>query len=74
MKNECAKMRKPDDPYEIWENDYIGWTWFVLKKYQVSDYKENARWFCLVKTPIVPEGELGDVYVKDIIKNATRIK
>ena len=39
----------------------------------MNDDKPYARWFCLVKTPIVPEGELGDVYVSEIKSVATRI-
>lgn len=74
MKNQCAKMRKADDPYEIWENEIIQWTWYVLKKWQADDNKVGARWFCLVKTPIVPQGEMGDCYSKEIIDNAMRIK
>ncbi len=67
-------MRPKDDPYEIWENESIGWVWKVLKKWQSNDYAQNARWFCLVETPIVPQGELGDCYVSDIRKNSERIK
>lgn len=71
--NLCAKMRKPDNPYEIWKSRDGSWTWFVLKKWQSDDDKPYARWFCLVKTPIVPEGEMGDVYVKDIKGAAVRV-
>lgn len=68
MKNKCLKTRKSDNPYEIWGNSPLlpNWTWHVLKKWQLDDNKPHARWFCLVKSPIVPEGELGDVYVSDI--------
>lgn len=71
-KNLCAKTRPASDPYEIWQAGT--WTWLVLKKWQVDDNKPYARWYCLVKTPIVPDGEYGDVYVKDIKSVATRIK
>jgi len=40
-----------------------------LRKYQNPENEvknQYARWHCLVKTPYVPQGELGDVYVKDI--------
>jgi len=76
-KNLCGKTRKADNPYEVWENARAGWQWLVLKKWQSPEKeKENeyARWFCLVKTPIVPSGEMGDVYVKEIKENAVRIK
>jgi len=68
MKNTQSKTRPADNPYEIWSNSPIlpDWEWHILKKWQLDDNKPNARWFCLVKTPIVPEGEYGDVYVKDI--------
>lgn len=74
-KNECGKTRPASDPYEVWVAG--DWTWNVLKKYQ-SPAKEAenpyARWFCLVVTPIVPRGELGDVYVTEITRVARRVK
>jgi len=75
-KNQFLKERKANNPYEIWGNSPIlpNWTWYVLKKWQKNDNKEYARWFCLVKTPIVPEGEYGDVYVKDIKEDAIAIQ
>ena len=73
-KNLCAKTVKPENAYEIWESYVRGWTWFVLKKWQVDDNKPYARWFCLVRSPFVPEGEYGDVYVSDIKSHARRIK
>jgi hypothetical protein len=72
MANCCAKTRPANDPYEIWQAG--NWTWYVLKKWQADDNKPYARWFCLVKTPIVPEGEYGDVYVSEIKGHAVRIK
>ena len=66
MKNLCAKTRPDNKPYEIWEDKTIGWKWLVLKKWQADDDKPYGRWFCKVITPIVPEGELGDVYVSEI--------
>lgn len=71
--NPCAKTRPKDQPYEIWQTPDGQWQWHVLKKWQVDDNKPYARWFCLVKSPIVPEGEMGDVYVKEIKQYATRI-
>jgi hypothetical protein len=71
MKNLCAKMRKPDNPYEVWSNGT--WTWKVLKKWQGDDSKPYARWFCLVITPMCPDGEYGDVYVSEILEQAVRI-
>jgi hypothetical protein len=67
MKNKYAKTRPINNPYEVWRNPRLpGWTWNVLKKWQIDDNKPNARWFCNVISPICPGGELGDVYVKDI--------
>ena len=75
MKNTQGKIRKANNPYEIWGNSPLlpNWKWYVLKKWQADDDKEYARWFCLVKTPIVPEGEYGDVYVKDIKDDAQAV-
>ena len=67
-KNPCGKTRPFNKPYEIWWMPN-GWEWHVLKKWQTPEKeKENeyARWFCLVKSPIVPNGEAGDVYVNEI--------
>lgn len=75
IKNLCGKTVTRENAYEIWSSG--AWTWYVLKKYQSPENEaknEYARWFCDVVTPIVPEGEMGDVYVKDIKSNATRIK
>jgi len=74
MKNECAKTRPADKPYEIWRSANGTWEWHVLKKWQADDNKPYARWFCLVKTPFVPEGELGDVYVSEIKSQATLVQ
>ena len=72
MKNECAKTRPVDNPYEVWVAG--DWTWNVLKKWQVNDDKPYARWFCQVVTPMTgPRGDLGDVYVSDIKGTAVRI-
>ena len=72
-KNECSKTRPVTDPYEVWVSRDGSWEWHVLKKYQnpVQEAKnEYARWLCLVKSPYVPEGEMGDVYVRDITAHA----
>ena len=74
-KNECAVMRKPDNPYEVWVSADGSWEWHVLKKYQspTNEAKNQyARWLCLVKTPYVPDGEMGDVYISDIKENAVK--
>lgn len=73
VKNLCAKTRKKEDPYEVWAND-SGWTWRVLKKWQVDDNKPYARWFCYVTSPFTQGGgDMGDVYVKDIKNHAVKV-
>ena len=71
MKNECAKTRPKNNPYEVWTNG--PWTWNVLKKWQADDNKPYARWFCNVVTPMCPDGEMGDVYVQDIKNHAHKV-
>jgi len=75
IKNKYGKTRKVNNPYEIWGNSPFlpDWEWHVLKKWQIDDNKPYARWFCLVKSPIVPEGECGDVYVSEIKNEAKAI-
>ena len=70
-KNLCAKTRL-NEPYEVWQRG--SWTWEVLKKYQADDSKPYARWFCRVKTPHMPEGELGDVYAAEVMAHAVKVK
>jgi hypothetical protein len=72
--NTMAKMRKVDNPYEVWANA-SGWEWRVLKKYQVDDDKPYARWMCAVKSPFTGGSfDYGDVYVADIKANARKIR
>jgi hypothetical protein len=70
VKNPCGKMRPREKPYETWTSLDGTWKWHVLKKWQADDDKPYARWFCNVVTPIVPEGEMGDVYVAEIKQHA----
>jgi len=75
MKNECAKTRPKDNPYEVWATPDGSWKWHVLKKYQTPEKEAQnpyARWFCYVESPIC--SELGDTYCKDIKQQAIRIK
>lgn len=70
--NTCAKMRKIDQPYEIWKAGE--WEWRVLKKWQTNDDKPYARWFCGVRSPYTcGRFELGDVYVSEIMSVAVRV-
>ena len=73
-RNPCAKTVNPEHAYEVWQTSDGSWKWFVLKKWQRDDDKPFARWFCLVKSPIVPKGEIGDVYASEIKENAVRVK
>jgi len=84
MKNPCGKTVDRAHAYEIWRNTHrihVGgaifepgtWTWYVLKKWQIDDNQDYARWFCDVVTPMCPEGETGDVYVKDITRHAAKV-
>lgn len=71
-KNLCGKMRKVDNPYEIWQAG--DWTWRVLKKWQADDAKPYGRWFCAVKTPhTFGSYDMGDVYVSEIKSNAVKL-
>ena len=72
MKNTMLKTRLKSNPYEVWSNG--DWVWNVLKKWQVDDNKPYARWFCFVTSPFCPEGEYGDVYVKEIKDLAHKVK
>lgn len=63
-------------PIEVWRSSDGSWTWEVYKKYQKPEKEATnpyARWFCKVKTPYVPEGELGDVYIKEIKGVAVKV-
>ena len=75
-KNECGKTRKIDNPYEVWVSG--NWEWRVLKKYQNEENEaknQYARWFCGVASPFTyGQFELGDTYVNDVKRNATRVK
>lgn len=74
MKNECAKRRDVNEPYEVWMSS-DGWELRVLKKHQVNDDKPYARWYTAVKSPFTYGAwEYGDQYVKEIKANYKRVK
>lgn len=77
-KNLCGKMRKVEDPYEIWESYDGTWQWKVLKKYQAEDKEAAnpyARWLCAVSSPFTHGSyDMGDTYVADVVNYARRIK
>jgi hypothetical protein len=75
-KNLCAKRVVPEEAYEVWQSLNGSWTYYVLKKYQSPEKEAQnlyARWFCLVKTPIVPHGEYSDVYVSTVKRGTHRV-
>ena len=77
MKNQCGKMRKIYNPYEIWVTPNLNWKWFVLKKYKSPDGEAKdryARWMCAVTSPIVGNNpDYGDVYRNDVIHNGFQL-
>lgn len=73
-KNKCLKTRKLEEPYEVWKSFDGSWEWRVLKKWQVDDTKQYARWYCAVKSPFTYGSyEYGDVYVTDIKQYAFKV-
>src|SRR5437763_13428667 len=74
--NPCAKTVTPETAYEVWQSYDGTWTYFVLKKYQSPEKEAQnpyARWYCLVKSPITPNGEYGDVYVATVKRGTQQI-
>lgn len=65
--NPWSKTAKVSDPHIQLSSS--GWSWSVLRLYKspASSLRDPfSRAFCSVTSPICPDGELGDVYVKDI--------
>tara|TARA_Y100000310_G_scaffold139381_1_gene138670 strand:+ start:69 stop:320 length:252 start_codon:yes stop_codon:yes gene_type:complete len=80
-KNECAKRRDVEKPYEVWECYIppIGIIEYrILKKYQTPKKEaENplARWHTAAKSEATfGSWEYGDMYVRDIVSSGRRIK
>src|SRR5947209_290846 len=74
--NPCSKRVKPEEAYEIWQSYDGSWTYFVLKKYQSPEKEATnpfARWYCMVKSPVVPNGEYGDAYVETVKRGRRQI-
>ena len=72
-KNECAKTRPKDDPYESWEVPGVG-IYHVLKKYKSPKAEAAdpfARWFTYCENEY---GEMGDMYAAEIKRYGRRIK
>jgi hypothetical protein len=68
MKNTQAKMRKIENPYEIWMSPVFGGCEYrVLKKWQADDNKPYARWMVAAKSEATFGGwDMGDEYVENI--------
>ena len=78
MKNLCGKLRKVNNPYEVYRNTTAGWEWRVLKKWQSPDNETGnpyARWLCAVKSPMTfGTYDLGDVYVSEVLANGVKVE
>lgn len=74
-KNPCAKTVTPEQAYEIWQSE-DGFTYYVLKKYQSPEHEERnefSRWYVFTTSPMVPKGEYGDGYAKEIKEKAHKL-
>lgn len=66
-KNLKGKTVTRENAYEV--HRFSVWTWYVLKHYQAPEAEAKnpyARVFCLVFSPFAPDGEYGDVFLRDI--------
>jgi hypothetical protein len=76
--NLCNKIRKVDNPYEVWTTPEGSWTWYVLRKYQTPENEKKnpyAIWFCAVKSPLTHGAfEYGDTYCQEIQAVATKVR
>lgn len=65
--NPCGKMTT----YATFENSRTGWTWEVLKLYQVPEIAagdQYARVMCRVSSPFTFGGsDMGDCYLADLL-------
>ena len=72
-KNLFLKVRKVDNPYEVWKSPDGTWETRVLKKWQIDDNKPYARYFTATKSPFTHGSwEYGDMYVSELKKNLTK--
>ena len=81
MKNECAKTRDVENPYEVWECNIppIGIIEYrVLKKYKNPKNEASdpfARWFTAAKSEATfGSWEYGDMYIREIVSSGRRVK
>ena len=59
--------------YEVWTN-HNGWTWYVLAKRQIDDYKPYAIWLCACVSPYETDMAGHDTYAAEVMANAVRVK
>lgn len=72
-KNPCGRTRAVNQPYEIWQSEDGLCEWRVLKKYQIDDDKDDARWDCAYKSPDTwNDWEYCGLFVQDIKSRAYR--
>ena len=71
-KNPFGKSRKPDMPYAIFEHKMAGFTWKVLKTYQLpKNEKQYARWLVAASSPMTyGSDEIGAQYCNDLLDDS----
>jgi len=65
-------------PLEVYATADRSWIWEIYKHYQKPEHERSnpyARVFCRVLSPIVgyTDGEMGDVYINEIERAATKV-
>ncbi len=77
IKVDFAGKSHRKNAYEHYASFDGSWHWYVLKHYQASEAEAKNQYaivFCDVVSPIVGEdGELGDVYLRDIKGSAVLV-
>lgn len=78
MKLNTSQRLKQNKPMEVYSTPNKSWIWLVMKHYQKPKNEAKnpyARVFCRVLSPIVgyTDGELGDVYIREITDNALKV-
>lgn len=74
--NPCAKHRKVNNPYEVWQSTDGSWTYQVLKKNQRPELEARnpyAIWNCACRSPFELDLAGHDTYRKDILLHTLRV-